>query len=63
MPPQLLGGFDETIQMMMIIQTKKPAFKKLFMLVKKFQVAPPAARGMSSAESATSSMHLGFSTT
>ncbi len=61
MPPQLLrGDFDETIPMMMITQYRKPAFKKLFILVKSFQVTP-LARGTSPAGSTTSSVHLGVS--
>ncbi len=40
--PQLPGGLDETIPMTMITQYKKLAFKKPFILVKRFQVTPLA---------------------
>ncbi len=46
--------------MMAITQAKKPAFKKPFRLVKTFQVTPLAARGMSPAGLAASSMQLGI---
>ncbi len=59
MPPQLPDGF-QTIPMTAIAQAKQPAFKKLWQPVQTFQVTPPAARGMSPAGSATSSMLLGI---
>ncbi len=62
MLPQLPGGFDETIPMTMIAQAKKLAFKKPFWLVKMFQVTLLAARGVSPAGSAASSMQLGITT-
>ncbi len=60
-PPQLLGGgFAQTIPMLVITQVKKPMFKKPFWPVRTFRMMPLAARGMSPAGSAASSMHLGF---
>ncbi len=38
MLPQVPGGFDETIPTTTIAQYRKPAFKKPFVPVKKFQV-------------------------
>ncbi len=51
MPPQLPGGFDQTIPTMAITKARRLTFKKPFWPVKMFQVTPPAARGMSLAGS------------
>ncbi len=59
-PPHLLGGLDETILTMMIAQYRNPMFRKLYTLVKKFQVML-GARATSPAGLAISSMHLGVS--
>ncbi len=60
-PPQLPGGFDEAIPTMMIVQHKRPTFKRPFAPVQRFRVAP-LARAASPAGSTASSMHLGVST-
>ncbi len=59
MLPQLLGGFDQTIPMTAIAQAKRLAFKKPYRPVRTFQVTPLAARGVSPAGLAASSLQLG----
>ncbi len=61
-PLQSPGAFNQTILMPMIAQAKKPMFKKPFVLVRTFQVTPPA-RDASPAGLATSSMQMGITTT